>query len=203
MLITFCAITICVGISHILILSYGFNILNDKYRSFVFDKYQQWRNIIECDLLNVNDGDHISKLISSLHSSKQSSEIDTFFIFDNNGYVLQSIQPKDVGKRVGEVDPRLLTYETKQTTIRGRFKTSLVLWKWYEHCETLVMPNSPICHKCHDKDERRYAVAFMCFSFNSLAAERDQHKNKIIAISALTTFLLSLIATYSITKIIK
>jgi sensor histidine kinase regulating citrate/malate metabolism len=200
LLIIFLVLVGCVGFSQAMIVYSFFEILNDVYWNQAVTDSWHWSERIKYEIQVVNDSDHMSKLMQHIEYVKERSGLDIFVIVSNYGEVLRSVESQDIGKQIGDVDPRFDIEQLKHTSVRGKLPKT---WEWYEYCNSWPIPNDNRCHECHDAKQRYLNSAYVCFSMNNIAEERRQSKIRIICISVLSALIIVILTTFTIAFIMK
>ncbi len=164
--------------------------LNEEFEDATRRKAVLLMEAIYNNIAYTSESGHMKHLLAMAELTNTYTELQQLVIFSQDGTIRQSLNPKDVGKKISEVHYDVyLNNEVKGKAYDAGGQR--------EFCMVKPLFNQQRCHGCHDKTKRVLGILDVCLNMSEakarMAKNRDIMRNAGIT-GALTTIIVTSIA---------
>src|SRR5512139_333597 len=151
---------------------------------------------------------HMRQLLQMAELTNSYTELQQLVIFSQDGTIRQSLNPKDVGKKISEVHYDVYL----NNEVKGKAYDA---GKERQFCMVRPLFNQERCHGCHDRGKRVLGVLDVCLNMSEarsrMAKNRDIMRTAgvtaalatVVATSGALALLLSFLVTRPVSKMVR
>jgi signal transduction histidine kinase len=182
--------------------------LNEEFEDATRRKAVLLMDAIYNNIAYTTESGHMRHLLQMAELTNSYTELQQLVIFSQDGIIRQSLNPKDVGKKISEVHYDVyLNNEVKGKAYDAGSER--------QFCMVKPLFNQERCHSCHDKGKRVLGVLDVCLNMNDaklrMAKNRDIMRTAgitgavatILATSLALTLLLALLVSRPVSHMVK
>ncbi len=183
-------LVILLGASFAITTTLTVNTLNREFEETTRTNAALLMDAIYNNIASTAEKGHMQQLLRLTELVNAVNEIQELVIFNQEGIILQSINPEDVGRKVSEIHYEV--YENNE--IKGK---AYDVGESREFCMVKPLFNQKRCHGCHDKGTRVLGILDVCLSM-AATQQRIAHNRKVMqtfgVAAAVVTILLTSLA---------
>jgi signal transduction histidine kinase len=178
---------IILGTSSSITAYYSLKSLNEEFEEATRRKAVLLMEAIYNSISSTSESGHMQRLIQMTELVNAYTELKQLVIFSQDGTILQSLNPQDVGKKISDIHYD----EYLEGTGRG---TAYDVGSQREFCMVRPLFNQERCYGCHDSKRRVLGILDVCLSMSS-AQERISRNRAILRTTAGVSALATILAT--------
>lgn len=163
------------------------NTLNREFEETTRRQAALLMDAIYNNIASTAEKGHMQQLLRLTEMVNAVSEIQELVIFNQEGVVLQSIRPEDVGRKVSDIH-----YDVYLgNEIKGKFYDA---GERKEFCMVRPLFNQERCYSCHDQSKRVLGILDVCLSMAPTEA-RIEANRKIMQTFAILAAMITILVT--------
>ncbi|HWR98639.1 MAG TPA: HAMP domain-containing sensor histidine kinase [Candidatus Methanoperedens sp.] len=175
--------------------------LNEEFEDATRRKAVLLMDAIYNNIAYTTESGHMRKLLQMAELTNSYTELQQLVIFSQDGIIRQSINAKDIGKKISEAH-----YDVyKDNAVRGRAYDA---GSDRQFCMVRPLFNQERCHGCHDKSKRVLGVLDVCLNMNETRARMAKNRDILrtagftgaVATVVATSMALALLLTFLVTR---
>jgi len=161
--------------------------LNDEFEEATRRKAILLMDAIYNNIAYTTESGHMRKLLQMAEMTNTYTELQQLVIFSQDGIIRQSLNPKDVGRKISEVH-----YDV--------YLNNEVKGKAYDaggdrqFCMVKPLFNQERCFGCHDKSKRVLGILDVCLNMNDVRQRMAKNRD-IMRTAGLTGAIVTILAT--------
>ena len=201
-------LAVLLGASYYITTSRTLKSLNDEFEESTRSKAVMLMDSIYNNIAYTSESGHMRKLLEMAELTNSYTELKQLVIFAQDGVIRQSLDPKEVGRKISEVHYSVYV----NNEVKGKAYDA---GSDRQFCMVKPLFNQERCHACHDKSKRVLGILDVCLNMNS--ARQRMAKNRdimraggitgavaaILVTSAALTLLLALLVGRPVSRMIK
>ncbi len=180
-------LAVFLGTSYYVTTSRTLKSLNIEFEEATRSKAILLMDAIYNNISSTTESGHMAQLIHMAEMTDSYTELKQLVIFSQDGVIRQSIDPKDVGKKISEVHFDVY----KDNEVKGRAYDA---GSDRQFCMVKPLFNQERCQGCHGKGKRVLGVLDVCLNMNS-ARQRMAKNRDIMRTAGITGALATIFAT--------
>ncbi|HEY6000235.1 MAG TPA: HAMP domain-containing sensor histidine kinase [bacterium] len=175
--------------------------LNEAFEDATRRKAVLLMDAIYNNIAYTTEGGHMRQLLQMAELTNSYTELQQLVIFSQDGTIRQSLNPKDIGKKISEVHYDVyLNNEVKGKAYDAGSER--------QFCMVRPLFNQERCHGCHDKGKRVLGVLDVCLNMAEAKARMAKNRDIMraggatgaIATVLATSLALSLLLGYLVSR---
>jgi len=182
-------LTLCVflGASYSITTFVSLRSLNEEFEEATRRKALLLMEAIYNNIQSTTESGHMQRLIQMTDLINAYTELKQLVIFSQDGTILQSLNPQDIGKKISEIHYN----EFLEGSGRG---TAYNVGNQLEFCMVRPLRNQERCYSCHDSKRRVLGILDVCLSMTE-SQERVSSSQNILRSIGLFAALVTIFAT--------